>query len=87
LVTRFSFGVPDNALIPIQKLNKSLQQAMLSLSGNGTGYEEVQGNRKLRKYIARWSFTWGGNFSEDDLVTTAGAMNAISYLFWDFTTG
>lgn len=52
---------------------------MRSLPGNGTAYEEIQGNAKLRTDIARWSFTWGGNLTEEDVVTTAGAMNALSY--------
>lgn len=78
-ITRFSIGVPANELLPIAKLNKSLLQATRTLDGSGTAYEEIQGNFKLRRNIARWSFTWGGMLTADDLVTTAGAMNALSY--------
>lgn len=78
-VTRFSLGVPENELLPIAKLNKELVNAMRDLQGSGTEYEEIQGNKKLRRDIARLTYTWNGNFSEEDIVTTAGAMNAISF--------
>ncbi|WP_407491483.1 aminotransferase-like domain-containing protein [Elizabethkingia meningoseptica] len=78
-VTRFSLGVPENELLPIAKLNKELVNATRNLQGSGTEYEEIQGNRKLRRDIARLTYTWNGNLNEDDIVTTAGAMNAISF--------
>ncbi|SDI69869.1 DNA-binding transcriptional regulator, MocR family, contains an aminotransferase domain [Chryseobacterium taeanense] len=78
-VTRFSLGVPENELLPIAKLNKELVNATRNLQGNGTEYEEIQGNRKLRRDIARLTYTWNGNLNEDDIVTAAGAMNAISF--------
>ncbi|MGV7107130.1 aminotransferase-like domain-containing protein [Flavobacterium sp. U410] len=78
-ITRFSLGVPENELLPIAKLNKELVNAMRNLQGSGTEYEEIQGNRKLRRDIARLTYTWNGNLNEDDIVTTAGAMNAISF--------
>jgi DNA-binding transcriptional MocR family regulator len=42
-------------------------------------YEHVQGNELLRKQIARLSFNWGGTLSDDDIVVTAGCMEAISF--------
>lgn len=78
-VTKFSLGVPENELLPIAKLNKELANAMRSLKGSGTEYEEIQGNRKLRRDIARLTYTWNGNLNEEDIVTTTGAMNAISF--------
>lgn len=45
----------------------------------GTGYEQRQGNEKLRRMIAARSIHWGGNLQADDLVTTAGGMNALSF--------
>lgn len=78
-ITRFSLGVPENELLPIAKLNKELVNATRNLQGSGTEYEEIQGNRKLRRDIARLTYTWNGNLNEDDIVTTAGAMNAISF--------
>lgn len=78
-ITRFSLGVPENSLLPIAKLSKELVNAMRGLKGSGTEYEEIQGNRKLRRDIARLTYTWNGSLKEEDIVTTAGAMNAISF--------
>jgi DNA-binding transcriptional MocR family regulator len=38
----------------------------------------VQGNEQLRKQIARLSFNWGGALSEQDVIVTAGCMEALS---------
>lgn len=78
-LTQFSLGAPATELLPVPKLNKALLQAMREMPGSGTAYEEVQGNLKLRQQIARWSFAWGSHLNADDLVTTAGTMNALSF--------
>ncbi len=78
-IVRLSLGVPDDKLLPIAKLNKALVEAMRSLPGGGSGYEEIQGNAKLRRDIARASFTWNSNLSAGDIITTAGTMNALAY--------
>lgn len=78
-ITMLSLGFPSNELLPIAKLNKGMIQAMRQLPNSGTSYEEVQGNPNLRKEIARWSFTWGGSLTEDDIVTTPGCTSAISH--------
>ncbi|HEY8396341.1 MAG TPA: PLP-dependent aminotransferase family protein [Flavihumibacter sp.] len=78
-VTQFSLGAPATDLLPVAKLNKALVQAMREMPDSGTAYEEVQGNIKLRQQIARWSFAWGSHLNADDLVTTAGTMNALSF--------
>ncbi len=77
-IRRFSLGVPENELLPIAKLNKELVHALRNLEGSGVGYDVVQGNVKLRNDIARLTYTWNGKLSGEDIVTTAGAMNAIS---------
>lgn len=77
-ITRFSLGMPEDVLLPIAKLNKELIHAMRSLPGNGTRYDETQGNLRLRKDIARFTYSWNGNLTEDDIVTTAGVTNAIA---------
>jgi len=76
-ITQFSLGVPDQSLLPIAKLNKGVINAMRNLDGGGTNYETAQGNVNLRKTVAKWSLVLEGKLTEDDLVTTAGAMNAI----------
>lgn len=78
-LTQFSLGAPAKELLPIPKLNKAMLQAMREMPDSGTGYEEIQGNLQLRQQIARWSFAWGSQLSADDLITTAGTMNALSF--------
>lgn len=77
-VTMLSLGFPSNELLPIAKLNKGMVQAMRSLPNSGTSYEDIQGNPNLRKEIARWSFSWGGSLTEEDIITTPGCISAIS---------
>ncbi|HSH65804.1 MAG TPA: PLP-dependent aminotransferase family protein [Bacteroidia bacterium] len=74
----FSLGVPANSLLPVAKLNKALTHAIRRLNG-GTDYGLIQGNEKLRRQIARGSFTWDGKLNEHDIVSTAGCMNALSF--------
>ncbi|SDT63215.1 transcriptional regulator, GntR family [Mucilaginibacter mallensis] len=78
-LTLFSIGVPSNELLPLAKLNKEMMHATRELRDSGTGYEQLQGNEKLRRMIAARSLSWGGSLHENDLVTTAGGMNALSF--------
>ncbi|MBB5438748.1 DNA-binding transcriptional MocR family regulator [Pedobacter sp. AK017] len=80
-ITKFSLGVPANGLLPIAKLNKGVIKAMRNLEGSGTAYEPVQGSVNLRRNISRWSFVWAGQLTENDVVTTSGAMNALYNCF------
>jgi DNA-binding transcriptional MocR family regulator len=84
-VTRFSLSVPAPQILPLAKLNKAMMQALRDMPANGTSYEQVQGNDMLRRQVARWSTSWGGHLHANDLVTTAGCMNAISYCLMAIT--
>jgi DNA-binding transcriptional MocR family regulator len=44
---------------------------------NCTRYAEIQGIKRLRAQIAKLAFNWGGVFRDDDIVITAGCMEAI----------
>src|SRR6478736_622934 len=77
--TVLSLGLPAQELLPIAKLNKGLLNAARELPGSGTHYEKVQGNEKLRRQIARRSLSMGTHFDEQDIVITAGCVEAISY--------
>ncbi|MBF4485453.1 MULTISPECIES: PLP-dependent aminotransferase family protein [unclassified Flavobacterium] len=76
-ITRFSIGVPDPSLLPIAKLNKGLTKVVRNLAESGTSYEPVQGSANLRRNVAKWAIVLEGKLTEDDFVTTSGAMNAI----------
>ncbi|HTL10470.1 MAG TPA: PLP-dependent aminotransferase family protein [Chitinophagaceae bacterium] len=76
--TLFSRGTPATALLPVPRLNKAAVQALRTLPGSGTLYESLQGNEILRSQVARWSFSWKGKLTANDIVTTAGCMAAVS---------
>ncbi|WP_214229080.1 PLP-dependent aminotransferase family protein [Pedobacter sp. B4-66] len=78
-LTLFSIGVPSGNLLPLAKLKKEILHATRELKEGGTEYEPLQGNVKLRRMIAVRSLTWGGNLNENDLITTSGGMNALSF--------
>ena len=78
-MVRLSLSVPDPELLPLARLNKAMVQAMRDLPANGTSYESIQGNANLRREIAKTSIQWGGQLQADDIITTAGCMNAIAY--------
>src|SRR5258708_28312116 len=50
---------------------------MRASSHHGIQYEHIQGNRELRRQIAKQAFNWGGKFSEEEVVVRAGWMEAL----------
>ncbi len=84
-ITRFSLSVPSPEMLPLAALNKAMLQAVRDLPASGTSYEPVKGNPVLRRQIARWALNWEGRLNENDLITTAGCMNAISYCLMALT--
>jgi DNA-binding transcriptional MocR family regulator len=74
----FSFGAPSIDLMPAAKLNKAVIQAIRDSKTNCLGYEHIQGNLELRRQIARQSFNWGGTPGDEDIVVTAGCVEALS---------
>lgn len=74
----FSMAAPAFKLLPIAKLNKAVMHALRESPTSCLHYEHIQGNVALRKQIARQAFNWGGTPSENDIVVTAGCVEAIS---------
>jgi DNA-binding transcriptional MocR family regulator len=74
----FSLGVPSIELLPAAKLNKAVTQAIREFKTSCMGYEHIQGNITLRRQIARQAFNWGGTPSEEDIVVTAGCVEALA---------
>lgn len=77
-IINFSMAAPSNSLLPTAKLNKAVIHAIRSSKTSCLHYEHIQGNLDLRKQIARQAFNWGGSPSEDDIIVTAGAVEALS---------
>ncbi len=74
----FALSSPAPELLPAAKLNKSVMHVLHHSKDHCLGYEHMQGNVELRKQIARQSFNWGGAVSEEDIVVTAGCMEALA---------
>ena len=75
--TQFALGIPGKNFLPLAKLNKSLINTVRRRNDGGTAYEPVQGNEHLLREVAKWALVLEGKITEDDLVITSGAMNAI----------
>jgi DNA-binding transcriptional MocR family regulator len=78
-LTLFSIGVPSGDLLPSAKLKKEIVLATRALREGGAEYEPLAGNTKLRRMVVGRSLAWGGNLSENDLMTTSGGMNALAF--------
>ena len=78
-LTLFSIAAPSGDLLPLAKLKKEIINATRAIKEGGTEYESVQGNAKLRRMVAVRSLTWGGKLHENDLITTSGGMEALSF--------
>ncbi|WP_306354164.1 PLP-dependent aminotransferase family protein [Flavobacterium sp. '19STA2R22 D10 B1'] len=81
---QLSHGVLADELLPIAKLNKAMILAMRSLKDSGTAYGETQGNEKLRRQIVRHTYHIP-QLDHEELITTAGCINAISYALMALT--
>jgi DNA-binding transcriptional MocR family regulator len=73
----FSQAAPQIDLLPAARLNKSVMHALRNSKNSCLNYEDVQGNPELRRQIARLAFNWNANLSGDDVVVTAGCMEAL----------
>jgi DNA-binding transcriptional MocR family regulator len=80
-----SLGVPHPSLMPIAKLNKGLVHAMRSLPDSGVGMEHPMGNLHLRQQVARWAFAMEANMAAENIITTAGCLQALSYALMAIT--
>lgn len=76
-ITQFGLGIPGKSLLPVAKMKKCMIDVIKRKSDSGTNYEPVQGSELLRREIAKWSMVMEGKITEDDLVITSGAMNAV----------
>lgn len=68
---------PEAALLPVQKLNRTLAAVTRGAGTTAMSYDPPPGLPALRREIARRSLTWGCALSPDDFVVTCGAMEAL----------
>jgi DNA-binding transcriptional MocR family regulator len=70
-------GVVDPELLPIRALNRTLASVARELGTVGAGYDLPPGLPSLRRQLSRRSLSWGLSLSDDEFVTTVGAMEAM----------
>lgn len=73
-----STGVPSIELLPVAKMNKAIVNATRTLRDSGLNYDKY-GNQNLKKQIAIRSLMWGGKLKAEDILTTSGSIDAISF--------
>lgn len=78
-VVKLSIAAPAQELIPVAKLNKAMMEVIRKSESSCTEYDNLQGNLILRKQIAKHVVSGHGHFSENEIVTTNGCMEALVF--------
>jgi DNA-binding transcriptional MocR family regulator len=71
-----AFVAPE--LLPLKRLNALLAAVAREGGGPGGAYEDVRGQKQLRKQLARRAEAQGVQLDADEIVTTLGATEALS---------
>ncbi len=74
-----SSAVPADDLLPANKLNRCLSSVLKKKSKNPLVYENTQGYRSLRSEVARRLSRGGCSLTPDDLIITAGCLEAVHF--------
>jgi len=74
----FSIAAPAVSLLPAARINKSVMHALRNDAQSCLYYEDIQGSLELRKQVSKLSFNWGGKIRPEDVLITAGCMEALA---------
>ncbi|UKJ06606.1 PLP-dependent aminotransferase family protein [Solitalea lacus] len=77
-IVDLSIAGPSVDLLPVAKLNKSIQAVLRQNKGNSFQYSFPPGDENLLRQIARLSMHWGGSLSSNEIIVTNGCMEAIN---------
>lgn len=77
-VVSFGAACPSHALMPTQKLNRTLTSIARRHPRSLTEYVLPPGNEELRRQIARRAVEFGCNLAARDIIITQGAMEALN---------
>lgn len=66
------------ALLPSRRLNRSMRLALAAFDEHAVRYEDVRGNLRLRRQIARLIFRQGAACGPDDVLVTSGSTEALN---------
>lgn len=78
-------AVVGPALLPMNRLNRSLRLALSAFADNAVRYEDPRGSLRLRRQIARLVFRQGATCSPDDVLVTSGETEAQTLCLWTVT--
>jgi DNA-binding transcriptional MocR family regulator len=70
-------AVVGSALLPMNRLNRSLRLALSAFAEHAVRYEDRRGNLRLRRQIARLVFRQGASCHPDDILVTSGSTEAL----------
>lgn len=76
-ISQLSITAPDISLLPVAKLNRSMNQALRLAEDSCIKYESVSGNMELRRHIARQALRWKGTVDPGEVVITQGAIESL----------
>lgn len=76
-IIKLSVTAPDISLLPISKLNKSMNHALRMREDSCIDYESISGNVELRRHIARQALQWKGVINLDEVVITHGCIESL----------
>jgi DNA-binding transcriptional MocR family regulator len=71
-------GIPNPDLLPIDKLNRMLATEARRFRSQSISYCGAAGNKRLRTQIARRSLDSGCSLAPEDIVVTAGCVEAVT---------
>ena len=71
-------AIVSPALLPMNRLNRSIRLALSAFSDNAVRYEDPRGNLRLRRQIARLVFRHGATCVPDDVIVTSGVTEALN---------
>jgi DNA-binding transcriptional MocR family regulator len=71
-------AIVSPALLPMNRLNRSIRLALSAFSDNAVRYEDPRGNLRLRRQIARLVFRQGATCIPDDVIVTSGVTEALN---------
>lgn len=74
----FSSATPSIEMLPIEKLNKSLRSSLINNKEELLCYEDPLGAKELRKQILAQVFKENSSYNINDLIITAGCLEAIN---------
>lgn len=77
-VTTFAQATPTIEMLPHQKLKKSVNEVMKNQPDQWLNYTHPQGVAELRTQILLHTIKWGFRGNEQDILITAGCLEALS---------